>query len=135
MRSRPYRVLLLLAGVIGLLLSAPSCCFLEGGHELAVWVYEDLPEHLGYHTAPVWWSLPWVALAGLLTALAIVRLPGHGGHVPSDGLKAGGAPTRPIDLPGVLLAAVATLRLRLVLRPGGAPVALGLRLGPLRGPL
>jgi H+/Cl- antiporter ClcA len=84
-----------------------------------VWVYEDLPGEIGYHTVPVWWPLPWVALAGLLTAFAVVRLPGHGGHVPSDGLKAGGPPTRPIDLPGVLLAAFASLGLGLVLGPEG----------------
>jgi hypothetical protein len=60
---------------------------------------------------------PWLALAGLLTAFAIERLPGHGGHMPADGLKAGGEPLGPIDLPGVLLAAVATLSLGLVLGP------------------
>jgi H+/Cl- antiporter ClcA len=131
MRSRRYRVLLVLAVVIGLLVSAASWCFLEAVHEIEVLVYEDLPEHVGYHTAPVWWSLPWVALAGLLTAFAVVRLPGHGGHVPSDGLKAGGAPTRPIDLPGVLLAALATLGLGLVLGPEGPLIALGVGLGTL----
>jgi H+/Cl- antiporter ClcA len=131
MRSRRYRVLLVLAALIGLLVSAASWCFLEGVHEIEVWVYEDFPEHLGYHAAPVWWSLPWVALAGLLTALAVVRLPGHGGHVPSAGLKAGGPPTRPIDLPGVLLAALATLGLGLVLGPEGPLIALGLGLGTL----
>src|SRR5215471_11811994 len=131
MRSRQYRVLLVLAVLIGLLVSAASWCFLEAVHEIEVLVYEDFPEHLGYHTAPVWWSLPWVALAGLLTAFAILRLPGHGGHVPSDGLKAGGAPTRPIDLPGVLLAAFATLGLGLVLGPEGPLIALGVGLGAL----
>ena len=108
-RSRQYRVLLVLAALVGLVVSAASWCFLEGVHELQVWVYKDLPEDLGYHAVPVWWPLPWVALAGLLTAFAVVRLPGHGGHVPVDGLKAGGPQTTPIELPGVLLAALATL--------------------------
>src|SRR5215831_17075636 len=130
-RTRQYRVLLVLAGVIGLVVSTASWCFLEAVHEVEVAVYIDLPKHLGYDTAPVWWSLPWVALAGALTAFAIVRLPGHGGHVPSDGLKAGGPPTRPIDLPGVLLAALATLGLGLVLGPEGPLIALGLGLGTL----
>jgi H+/Cl- antiporter ClcA len=128
-RSRQYRVLLVLAALVGLLVSAASWCFLEGVHLLQVGIYEHLPGHLGYHTAPVWWPLPWVALAGLLTAVAIVRLPGHGGHVPADGLKAGGPPALPIDLPGVLLAAVATLGLGLVLGPEGPLIALGLILG------
>lgn len=130
-RSARYRFLLVLAALIGLVVSTASWCFLEGVHEIQVLVYDRLPEHLGYHTAPVWWPLPWVALAGLLTAFAVVRLPGHGGHVPSDGLKAGGAPTRPIDLPGVLLAAFATLGLGLVLGPEGPLIALGLGLGTL----
>src|SRR3954468_2124179 len=86
MRSRQYRVLLVLAALVGLLVSALSWCFLEGVHELQVWVYADLPGELGFHPAPVWWPLPWVGLAGLLTAIAVVRLPGHGGHVPADGL-------------------------------------------------
>ncbi len=79
----------------------------------------------------MWWPLPWVALAGLLTAFAVVRLPGHGGHVPSEGLKAGGPPTRPIDLPGVLLAALASLGLGLVLGPEGPLIAVGFGLGTI----
>ena len=130
-RSRQYRVLLVLATVVGLVVSAASWCFLEGVHALQVWVYEHLPGDLGYHAVPVWWPLPWVALAGLLTAFAVVRLPGHGGHVPVDGLKAGGPQTRPIDLPGVLLAAVATLGLGLVLGPEAPLIALGIGLGSL----
>ena len=124
-------MLLVLAALVGLLVSAASWCFLEGVHELQVWVYEDLPGEVGYHAAPLWWPLPWVALAGLLTAIAVVYLPGHGGHVPAEGLKAGGPPTRPIDLPGVLLAATATLGLGLVLGPEGPLLALGVGLGTI----
>src|SRR4051794_12865224 len=131
MRSRQYRVLLVLAALVGLVVSAASWCFLEGVHELQVWVYKDLPDDLGYHAVPVWWPLPWVAVAGLLTGFAVTRLPGHGGHVPVDGLKAGGPQTTPIDLPGVLLAALATLGLGLVLGPEGPLIAVGLGLGTL----
>ena len=130
-RSRDYRVLLVLAALVGLLVSLASWAFLEGVHELQVWVYEDLPGELGYHTVPLWWPLPWVALAGLLTAFAIVRLPGHGGHVPADGIQAGGTPTSPIELPGVLLAGLATLGLGLVLGPEGPLIAIGMGLGVL----
>ena len=130
-RSRQYRALLVLASLIGLVVSSAAWCFLEAVHEIQVWVYEDLPGHVGYQSAPIWWELPWVALAGLLTAFAIAYLPGHGGHVPSDGLKTGGSPTRPIELPGVLLAALATLGLGLVLGPEGPLIALGLGLGAL----
>jgi len=130
-RSKQYRVLLVFAAIIGLLVSLASWGFLEGVHYIQVGVYQDLPGDLGYDTAPWWWPLPWLALAGLLTAFAIERLPGRGGHVPSDGLKSGGPPTRPIDLPGVLLAALATLGLGLVLGPEGPLIALGMGLGIL----
>jgi len=130
-RSRPYRVLLVLAALVGLVVSTASWGFLELVHEIEVAVYTNLPHHLGYDTAPKWWPLPWLALAGLVTGLAITRLPGRGGHVPAEGLRTGGAPTRPIDLPGVLLAATATLGLGLVLGPEAPLIALGLGLGYL----
>src|SRR3954467_6255473 len=85
-RSRQYRVLLVLAALLGLLVSAASWLFLEAVHEIEIEVYEHLPHHLGYQHVPLWWPLPWLALAGLLTAFGIERLPGHGGHVPGDGL-------------------------------------------------
>ncbi len=130
-RSREYRVLLVVASLVGLVVSAASWCFLELVHELQVGVYEELPDRLGYDSVPAWWPLPWLALAGLVTAFAIQRLPGHGGHVPAEGLKTGGGPTRPIELPGVLLAATATLGLGLVLGPEAPLIALGMGLGVL----
>ena len=130
-RSRRYRVLLVAAGVVGLVVSVASWGFLELVHLLQVWVYEDLPGELGFSSEPIWWSLPWLALAGALTAVAITRLPGSGGHVPAGGLHTGGKPTTPIELPGVLLAATATLGLGLVLGPEGPLIAIGMGLGIL----
>lgn len=130
-RSRPYRVLLVFAGLVGLVVSAASWGFLELVHELEVGVYRDLPHDLGYSTAPTWWPLPWLALAGALTGFTIARLPGGGGHVPAAGLRTGGGPTQPVELPGVLLAASATLGLGLVLGPEAPLIALGMGLGIL----
>src|SRR5207248_4507482 len=129
--TRRYRVLLVFAAVVGVFVSLASWGFLELVYYIQHGVYKDLPRDLGYCTVPWWWPLPWLALAGVLTALAITRLPGRGGHVPADGLSTGGDPTQPIELPGVLLAAVATLGLGLVLGPEAPLIALGLGLGIL----
>jgi H+/Cl- antiporter ClcA len=69
-----------------------------------------------------------LVVAGVLVPLAIKYLPGTGGHSPADGFKAGGAPT-PIELPGVILAALATLSLGVVLGPEAPLIALGGGLG------
>jgi chloride channel protein, CIC family len=130
-RSRPYRALLVLAALIGIVVSLAGWAFLELVHAVQVGVYEDLPGDLGFDTVPWWWPLPWLAVAGVLTALAITRLPGHGGHVPVEGLKTGGGPAQPVELPGVLLAALATLGLGLVLGPEAPLIAMGMGLGVL----
>ena len=124
-RSREYRALLVLAALVGVVVSLVSWGFLELVHGLQTWLYEDLPDALGFDTVPWWWPLPILAVAGIAIAFAVVRLPGHGGHEPSDGLRAG-PPTRPVDLPGVLLAALATLGLGLVLGPEAPLIAVGM---------
>jgi H+/Cl- antiporter ClcA len=126
-RSKSYRVLLVFAAVIGAVVSVASWGFLELVHGAQVGVFQDLPEELGFDTAPWWWSLPWLALAGVLVAFAVVRLPGHGGHVPWRGLGGGGT-TQPVELPGVMLAAFAGLSLGVVLGPEAPLIALGMGL-------
>jgi H+/Cl- antiporter ClcA len=122
--------LLVVAALVGLVVSFAAWGFLELLHQLQVGTFEKLPEQLGYDEgAPVWWPLPVLAVAGLVTALAIVRLPGIGGHKPSEGLKTG--VTQPIELPGVVLAAVATIGLGVVLGPEAPLIALGSGLGVL----
>lgn len=130
LRQRSYRGLLLLAALVGVVVSLASWGFLELVHELQVWAYQDLPGELGFKGVPTWWPLPLLAIAGPAIAFAIVRLPGHGGHEPVDGLKSG-PPTTPIELPGVMLAALATLGLGLVLGPEAPLIALGSGLGIL----
>jgi H+/Cl- antiporter ClcA len=124
-RSRRFVVLLVLAAMIGLLVSVVAWGFLELVHQIQVLVFTDLPKDLGYqHGAPLWWSLPVLGLAGLVVAAAIVALPGRGGHVPAHGLAAGGI-TEPVELPGIVLAALATVGLGLVLGPEAPLIALG----------
>lgn len=122
--SKDYRKLLVLAALLGVLVSLASWCFLEVIHELQVWVFDDLPGQLGFGSVPVWWPLPVLGIAGVVIAFAIVRLPGHGGHLPTAGLGAPG-PTQPMDLPGVILAAIASIGLGMVLGPEAPLIALG----------
>jgi H+/Cl- antiporter ClcA len=120
--------LLVLAALVGLVVSLAAWCFLEAVHWTQQGVYDDLPDTLGFDNgAPVWWPVPWCVLGGLIVAVAIVRLPGRGGHIPAHGLNP--SPTAPVELPGVMLAAVAGLGLGLVLGPEAPLLALGGGLG------
>jgi hypothetical protein len=64
LQSRSYRGLLVFAAVIGVVVSIASWGFLELLHLIQEWVYEDLPSGLGFSTAPWWWPLPVLAVAG-----------------------------------------------------------------------
>jgi H+/Cl- antiporter ClcA len=121
-RSKGYRRLLLVAAVVGVGVSLASWAFLELTHLVKQWVYDDLPRALGFDGAPLWWPAPVLLVAGLAMAWAL-RLPGRGGHVPYEGL-AGGV-TLPSSVPGVLVAAVASIGLGLVLGPEAPLIALG----------
>jgi H+/Cl- antiporter ClcA len=127
MRSRQFLGLLVLAALVGVAASAVAWGFLELVTHMQGWVFTDIPENLGYDGAPLWWSLPVLAIAGLVTAFAIVRLPGRGGHIPAEGLNP--APTQPIEVPGVVLAAVASIGLGVVLGPEAPLIAMGGGLG------
>ncbi|MGJ5825797.1 chloride channel protein [Streptomyces ossamyceticus] len=124
LRSRQYLVLLLLAALIGVPVSAAAFGFLALVGELQPLLYTDLPKALGFEGTPLWWPLPLLAVGGLLAGLSIQYLPGHGGHEPTAGFKAAGAPA-PVELPGIFLAALATLCLAAVLGPEAPLLALG----------
>ncbi len=129
LRSRPYVMLLVLAAVVGVPVSAVAWGFLALVSKLQGWVFTSLPHGLGFHTEPLWWPIPPLVLAGLLVALTIRYLPGTGGHSPADGFNAkAGAPT-PVQLPGIILAALATLSLGAVLGPEAPLIAIGGGLG------
>jgi len=129
MRSREFRALIVLAGLLGVVASVLAWGFLELVFHMQGWVFDDLPEAFGYDSAPVWWPLPILGIAGVIVALVVDRLPGAGGHVPANGLKA--SPTQPIALPSVILAGIATIGLGLVLGPEAPLMALGGGLGLL----
>jgi H+/Cl- antiporter ClcA len=130
LRTRSYVQLLVLAALIGAPVSALSYGFLKLIALLQNWIFSSLAHQLGFSGTPVWWPLPVLALAGVLVSLTITYLPGTAGHKPAEGFKAGGAPT-PKELPGVILASLATLSLGVVLGPEAPLIAIGGGLGAL----
>ncbi|MFF4583797.1 chloride channel protein [Streptomyces sp. NPDC001389] len=123
-RTRGYVGLLVLAAVLGVPISAGAYGFLALVDVLQSWTYTDMPKVLGFQGTPPWWPLPLLAVAGLLVGVSIRYLPGTGGHKPAEGLAMTGAP-QPLELPGIFLAAVATLGLGAVLGPEAPLIMLG----------
>ena len=125
LRSKSYLRLLILAALLGVPVSAAAYGFLALVSYLQREIFTHLPNGLGFHGEPPWWPVPILMVAGLLVAPVIKYLPGKGGHSPADGFKAGGGAPTPAQLPGVLLAALATLSLGVVLGPEAPLIALG----------
>ena len=88
LRSRSYLVLLVLAALVGVPVSAAAYFFLALVSKLQGWIFTSLPTELGFHAEPLWWPILPLLLAGVLVALTIRYLPGKGGHSPADGFKA-----------------------------------------------
>jgi chloride channel protein, CIC family len=125
MGSRRYVVLLIIVAIVGVIVSFATWGFLELIHQITQELYTHLPNAVGYtHGPPVWWPLPILAIAGLIVAFAIVRLPGKGGHIPAMGLSVGKA-TTPVELPGVVLAGLAGIGAGIVLGPEAPLMAIG----------
>src|SRR4051812_9175841 len=124
--------LLVLAAIVGLAVSFAAWGFLELIHQIQVFVFTDIPKDLGYHHgAPMWLYVAALVLSGVLVALAIERLPGTGGHIAANGLKVDGGPAKPIEVPGIVLAGLATISLGAVLGPEAPLIGLGAGLGVL----
>ncbi|MBV1850888.1 chloride channel protein [Catellatospora tritici] len=121
-RRPDYLRLIALAGVLGVPVSLAAFGFLAAIHQLEHWAWETLPHALTGGN-PWWWPVPLLLVAGLAVGAVVRFLPGHGGHVPADGMGAGVCP--PVELPGVLLAAFASLPLGAVLGPEAPLMALG----------
>ena len=117
-------VLLVMAAVLGVVISALVYWFLKLIADLQGWVFTSLPKAVGFHGEPPWWPLLPLAVAGVLVGAVIKYLPGRGGHSPADGFHAGAAP-QPAELPGILLAALASLALGVVIGPEAPLIALG----------
>jgi chloride channel protein, CIC family len=130
-RSKPYIAALVLAAIAGIPISAIAYGFLALVAAIQEYLFSELPGQVLGSPAPAWWPLPWLVVCGLLTALTIRYLPGSGGHSPAGGFKTGGEPATRRELPGIALAALATLSLGAVLGPEAPLIAIGGGLGAL----
>ena len=99
LRTRNYIVLLVFAAVLGVPISAAAFAFLELVDGLQTWVFDDLPDLLGFDGAPTWWPVLPLVVAGLVVGAIIRFLPGRGGHSPADGFKTERA-AGPVRAPG-----------------------------------
>ena len=123
LRSRGYVAILVVGAVIGAPIALVSYWFLQLVAHLQGWLFEDLPRGLQLGE-PTWWPIPVLVTGGLLVALTIRYLPGHGGASPADGFHHGGPPES-AALPGIALAAIFTLGFGAVLGPEAPLIALG----------
>jgi len=130
LQSKSYLQLLALAALIGVPISAVAYFYLALVGHLQTWIFTSVPTALGFHGTPVWWPLPMLLVAAVLVSLTITHFPGTSGHEPAEGFKTGGTPL-PVDLPGIIVASVATLALGVVLGPEAPLIAIGGGLGVL----
>ncbi len=124
LKSRAYVALLVVGAIIGVPVAAIAYFFLKLVSEAQTWFFTTAPKQLGFKAAPMWWPLPLLAVGGLLVGLSIRYLPGTSGHKPAEGLKSGG-PVPTIELPGIVLASLATLCLGAVLGPEAPLILIG----------
>lgn len=113
----------MLSALIGVPVSLLAFWFLVALHELERLLWQVLPERFGWAAPAWWWPLPLLTVAGAAVGLVATRLPGRGGHIPAGGLHTGGQ--SPAALPGVVLAALASLPLGAVLGPEAPLIAFG----------
>jgi chloride channel protein, CIC family len=125
-RAWTYLRTLVYAALLGVPVALAAALFQTTIHDVIHFVWEVVPHWLDWSEPQGWYVVLVPGLAGVLVALAL-RLPGHGGHTPLEGLGLGAVD--PVDLGSILLAALATLGLGLVLGPEGPLIALGLALG------
>lgn len=120
-------VLIVVAVVVGLIAGLGASLFLKVEHELTSLLWRELPEALGM-AQPAPWLVIALLLTGALLVSVAIRLPGHGGHHPLQGLGLDAAANA---LPSVVLAAMGSLCFGAVLGPEAPLIATGTGLAAL----
>ncbi len=126
MSQKAYLRSLLFAALLGIPVAFAAVLFQTALHDLIELVWHDIPDGFDWDEPPVWYVLLVPGLAGLLVA-AVLRLPGHGGHTPLEGL--GLVAIKPIELVSILPAALISLSFGIVLGPEAPLLALGFAIG------
>jgi H+/Cl- antiporter ClcA len=122
--------LLVLGALLGVPVATIAYFYLDFVTISQRFVFTTFPKNLGFSGTPAWWPLLPLFLSGLLVALTLKYLHGTGGHKPAEGFKADGG-VAAVDLPGIVLASLATLCLGAVLGPEAPLIAIGTGLGAL----
>ena len=123
-RSRAYLSLLVISAVLGIPIAIFAYAFLWITTVLQKFVYTTIPAHLASGMIQTWWPVIPLTLAGLIVGLIVSRMPGRGGEMPIKGLQPSGTPVAAY-LPGVALAAMASIGLGAVIGPEAPLIALG----------
>jgi H+/Cl- antiporter ClcA len=131
--GRAYLQLIALGAAIGVPAALVSAGLLAGVHELEDVLWHDLPDWLGYSSAPWFLVIGLPMVGGAIVAVVRRRLPGDGGHSPLQGIGLG--ETAISAAPGIALAALATLSFGAVLGPEAPLIALGSVVGVAAGHL
>lgn len=124
-REKSYVILLLIAAVVGLLVSILAYYFLLLITNIQTWVFTDIPKHFTPHAVVTWWPVVPLLVAGIVVGLAIRCLPGTGGEVPIEGFNVNAGTPTPRLLPGIAVAALASIGLGTVVGPEAPLIALG----------
>jgi H+/Cl- antiporter ClcA len=112
-----------LGALVGIPAAVVGAGFVALVHELEVWLWHDLPEHLDA-SSPPWYLILGIPVAGALVVVAArTLLPGDGGHQPLEGITGGTTLVR--YAPGIALAALGSLAFGAVLGPEAPLIALG----------
>jgi len=126
-QGRDFGRALGIAAVVAVPISLAALAFLAAVDGLTELIWTDVPDAAGFDGSAWWWVLLVPTVGGAFAGLAVRRLPGQGGHDPVNGFSAG--LVQPNAIPGVVLAALASLAFGAVIGPEAPLVALGGALG------
>ncbi len=113
------------AAVVGIAAGGGAVAFLAAEHALQKLLWQQVPDLIG--GTPGWWVFV-VLLVGAVGVWAALKLPGHGGHRPLDGM---GVNIGPKQIGSVAAAALISLSVGAVVGPEAPLMAVGSAIGGL----